>query len=141
MCNWILVLLQIYFGGETISTNARVNHLRSLSHILLFIMILLLFLIIYSYASLDEGGTVMKDAYATGPWSSEYLAKHINKLEILAAFNALRAFANNASNVSIHLMLDNATSVSYINRCGGTHSFKLREVALNIINIYSRPSI
>ena len=98
-------------------------------------------LIIYSDASLDGWGAVMNDAYATGPWSSEYLAKHINKLEILAAFNALRAFAYNASNVSIHFKLDNATSVSYINRCGGTHSFKLREVALNIINIYSRPSI
>ena len=91
-------------------------------------------IVIYSDASLDGWGATMNGACANGPWSSEQSGKHINELELLAAFYALRAFANRASNVTIHVMLDNATSVAYINKCGGTHSAPLRNLALKIIS-------
>ena len=90
-------------------------------------------LIIFSDASLKGWGATMNDCCASGPWTTEHEDKHINELELLAAFNALRTFASNASNVSIHLMLDNATSVAYINKCGGTHSTSLSDLALEII--------
>ena len=90
-------------------------------------------LIIYSDASLLGWGATMNDAYASGPWTSKEADKHINELELLAAFYGLRSFANFSSNVTIHLMLDNATSVAYINRCGGTHSPVLNRIALEII--------
>ena len=70
---------------------------------------------------------------ANGPWSSEERTKHINELELLAAFNGLKSFVPYASNITVHLMMDNATSVSYINRCGGTKSRALNRLAMDII--------
>lgn len=90
-------------------------------------------LTIYSDASLKGWGAAMNEAYASGPWETEHESKHINELELMAAFNALKSFAKHASNVTIHLMLDNATAVAYINKCGGTHSIALRDLALEII--------
>ena len=90
-------------------------------------------LVIYSDASLDGWGAVMNGAYASGPWTLDNVGKHINELEILAAFYALQAFAFRSSNITIHLMLDNASSVAYINKCGGTHSIALNRVAVKII--------
>ena len=90
-------------------------------------------LVIYSDASLDGWGAVMNGAYASGPWTLDQVGKHINELEILAAFYALQAFAFRSSNITIHLMLDNASSVAYINKCGGTHSIALNRVAVKII--------
>ena len=90
-------------------------------------------LVIYSDASLTGWGATLNDSYASGPWSREFCGKHINELELLAAFNGLKSFANFSSNISIHLMLDNATSVAYINKCGGTHSIALNQIALDIV--------
>ena len=60
-----------------------------------------------------------------GPWLTSDLSRHINQLELLAAFHALRSFAARAVNISIHFFLDNSTAVSYINKCGGTRSRRL----------------
>ena len=60
-----------------------------------------------------------------GPWLTSDLSRHINQLELLAAFHALRSFAAGAVNISIHFFLDNSTAVSYINKCGGTRSRRL----------------
>ena len=90
-------------------------------------------LIIYSDASLKGWGATMNGAAASGPWGLDESVRHINELELLAAFYALRSFASFASNVSIHLMLDNATAVAYINKCGGTRSESLRVLALELI--------
>lgn len=48
----------------------------------------------------------------------------------MAAFYALRSFASNGSNITVHMMIDNTTSVAYINRCGGTRSKSLLKLAL-----------
>lgn len=54
-----------------------------------------------------------------GPWSSEEKEWHINVKELFAAFLTLKCFCRNESNVHIRLLLDNSTSVSYINKFGG----------------------
>lgn len=54
------------------------------------------------------------------------LARHINELELLAAFNTLKS-----RNLFVRLMLDNVTAVQYIKRAGGSHSesfFRSRSV-------------
>lgn len=57
----------------------------------------------------------------------------INELELLAAFNGLPSFVNFVSNISIHLLLDNATSVAYINKWGGIHSVVFNEIAFDTV--------
>ena len=47
-----------------------------------------------------------------GPWTKEEKTLHINYLELLAAFFALKAFTSQKSNVSILLRLDNVTAIA-----------------------------
>ena len=90
-------------------------------------------LVIFSDACLTGWGASMQGLEARGPWLPDECLRHINELEMLAAFNALQSFANNARNVCIHLMIDNSTTVAYLNKCGGTKSENLRLLALKVI--------
>ena len=65
-------------------------------------------------------------------WSSEEKERHINELELLGAFNALRAFADSRRNCTIELRLDNTTAVAYVNKEGGTRSASLNSLALEM---------
>lgn len=87
---------------------------------------------IFSDASLTGWGAVFNGSTARGPWSVEDGQRHINELELLAAFFALQSFAATASNISISLQMDNCTAVCYINRGGGTHSRSLSDLATQI---------
>lgn len=62
-------------------------------------------------------------------WSHEERKLHINYLELLAAFFALKSFVKNSSNCNILLRIDNTTAISYINRMGGINNKKLSETA------------
>ena len=57
-----------------------------------------------------------------GPWSAQEKTWHINCLELLAAFVALKTFVKNRTGVSVLLKVDNTTAVAYINNQGGTVS-------------------
>ena len=46
-------------------------------------------------------------------------SSHINYLELLAAFFALKAFCLNCQCCTVQLQLDNSTAVTYINNMGG----------------------
>ena len=67
-----------------------------------------------------------------GLWSPEEATHHINYLELLATFLAIKAFGKAWQNVTILLRLDNVTAVSYINQKGGTVSQLLCQLALTI---------
>jgi hypothetical protein len=56
---------------------------------------------------------------ASGSWSNEERLYHINHLELIAAFIALKIFAKNYSDCQILMRIDNSTAISYINRMGG----------------------
>ena len=90
-------------------------------------------LIIYSDASLSGWGACSDNVTTRGPWSNVDLTKHINNLEIIAAFNALKSFTERASNMAIRLYLDNMSSVCYLNKCGGSRSPSLNSLSLEII--------
>lgn len=91
-------------------------------------------LVICSDATLSGWGAVCWGVTTAGPWESADIPKHINELELVGAFNALRSFANDLRSCSVLLKLDNTTAVSYINQLGGTRSEPLCDLALDISN-------
>jgi len=64
------------------------------------------------------GGTLGKKQTG-GNWSSSEALKHINELELLAAYFTVKAFCQSLSDVHLLLRIDNTTAVCYINHMGG----------------------
>ena len=55
-----------------------------------------------------------------GQWTpDEKASKHINALELKAAYLTLQSFCANMTNTHVRLMLDNITAVAYIREMGG----------------------
>ena len=90
--------------------------------------------VIYSDASRSGWGACCEEATTRGPWTLADQCKHINELELLGAFYALQVFTQHSRGISVHLYLDNSTSVSYINKCGGTRSKVLCDLAADVIS-------
>ena len=90
-------------------------------------------LVIESDASqLGWGARCMKTSTG-GRWSTQEAIHHINYLELLAAFLALKTFASNQLQKGLILLrIDNISAVTYINQKGGTHSTQLSNLALEI---------
>lgn len=74
---------------------------------------------IYTDASRTGWGAVCNNERAHGAWKNCELDHHINFLELLAVFLALKFFASDFSDCSILLRVDNTTAISYVNRMGG----------------------
>ena len=55
--------------------------------------------------------------------------KHINLLELQAAFFGLKSFADHTRGVHIQLQLDNTTAVAYVNNMRGSKSLELDQLA------------
>ena len=86
-------------------------------------------LTIESDASLRGWGAASRDVQTGGPWSPEEKQYHINCLEILAAFLAIKTFMKNRTDTTILILIDNTTAVAYINNLGGTVSPRATEIA------------
>lgn len=91
-------------------------------------------LMIESDASLKGWGASCEGSNTGGPWTFQEKSHHINYLELLAAFLALKSFASRRRVTSILLRLDNVTAIAFINRMGGTHSRLLSDLAVKIWN-------
>ena len=87
---------------------------------------------IESDASLFGWGAFCNGKETGGAWSREEASYHINYLETLAAFFALKCFASHARGKHIQLKLDNTTAVFYINNMGGIRSPVLNSLARDI---------
>ena len=61
-------------------------------------------------------------------------ARHINTLELEAAFFALKSFGDNITGAHIPLLLDNTTAVAYINNMGGSKSLELNCLATEMLD-------
>lgn len=83
---------------------------------------------IFSDASTTGWGVACAEERASGAWSEQERARHINYLEILAAFFGLKVFTKDLRNCQILLRIDNTTAISYINRMGGIQYPHLTEV-------------
>ena len=71
---------------------------------------------------------------ARGPWTDSERKLHINKKELLAAWNALKCFAVSQRRAMAEIFLDNSTAVSYINHGGGTISRGLNKLAIALLS-------
>lgn len=87
---------------------------------------------IFTDASLTGWGAVCGESRTHGFWSSEEKKNHINYLELLAVFHALRCFASHLTNCNILLRVDNSTALSYVNRMGSIRFPHLSSLARKI---------
>ena len=88
---------------------------------------------IESDASNKGWGAVLEGQTRTGGvWTAEEAAHHINYLEFLAAFLAIKAFGKDWRDKAVLLRLDNITAVSHINHKGGTTSPQLCKLAITM---------
>ena len=88
--------------------------------------------IIKSDASTLGWGAVLDSQAIGGRWTVSESSSHINYLELLAAFFALKAFCLNCQRCTVQLQLDNSTTVTYINNMGGTKSLVLNELTIQL---------
>ncbi len=86
-----------------------------------------------SDASLTGWGAVMSGHPARGLWSGRHLTRHINCLEMLAMFRALKHFLPDLRNHHVLVCTDNTAVVSYINHQGGLRSRPLYKLVHQII--------
>ena len=87
---------------------------------------------IFSDASLSGWGATCNTMKENGFWTQAESSCHINYLELLAAFNALKAFANQDNDCQILIRIDNLVAISYINKMGGIKYPHLHDVAHKI---------
>ena len=77
-------------------------------------------LTIVTDASSYGWGGHLGDQTASGVWPDQWKSKHINWLELQAVWLTLKHFQDQVRNQVVEVLSDNSTTVSYINRQGGT---------------------
>ena len=77
-------------------------------------------------------GGYLKPLRTSGMWTRSQLFWHINRKELMAIFLSLKFFLKSHENVHVQITTDNSTTVSYLNRMGGTKSVTLSNLALDI---------
>lgn len=87
---------------------------------------------IFSDASLIAWGAACENHKARGFWKVEERKLHINQLELMAAFMALKCFAADLEECEILLRVDNTTAIAYINKMGGIRFPQLNTLARKI---------
>ena len=78
--------------------------------------------IIISDASTTGWGAICNNTPTGGRWSFEEMKFHINYLELLAIFYALKSFCKDDSNMHIQVRTDSTTAKSYVQNFGGIRS-------------------
>lgn len=87
---------------------------------------------IYTDASRTGWGAYCNGSRVNGAWKESELQFHINYLELISIFLALKCFARDCSNCAILLRVDNTTAISYINRMGGIQFPHLNSLSRDI---------
>ena len=88
--------------------------------------------IITSDASTQGWGSVFMSFTIGGRWNETESKQHINYLELLAAFYALRALCKDDEGIHVGLNMDNTCAIAYINNMGGIRSAVCNELATYI---------
>ena len=89
--------------------------------------------ILFTDASGSGWGAHVNQFQASGVWSPRETILHINALEMLAVCNSLTAFRTQLAGLTVQLMSDNATVVSYLSKQGGTVSMNLYSMAREVL--------
>ncbi|XP_039904084.1 uncharacterized protein LOC120744034 [Simochromis diagramma] len=77
--------------------------------------------------------TILRLLAVRGIWSAAQRQLHINHLELLAVFLALKHFRPVLQGQHVLVRTDNSTVVSYINRQGGTRSLPLLQLSRSLL--------
>lgn len=85
-------------------------------------------MVIESDASKQGWGATSQGVRTGGPWSRKEAQMHINCLEALAAFLAVKCFVSQKRNLTVMLRIDNMSAVTYVNKVGGTVSQNLTSI-------------
>ena len=83
-------------------------------------------------ASKAGWGAVSQGEVIGGRWTSTEALRHINVLELQAAFFALKSLCKTVTNAHIRPQLDNTTAAAYLNKMGGSKSMELNRLAQEI---------
>ena len=93
-------------------------------------------LIIFTDASNEGWGASANDQTINGRWNESEKLLHINELELLAIKHAVSSFLPLFPiTKQLRIMTDNSTSVSYINKQGGTHSPMCNKLTIEVWEI------
>lgn len=87
---------------------------------------------IFTDSSLTGWGAACNGEITRGHWSADESQRHINYLELAAAFLGLQSFCKHSHNINVLLRIDNTTAISYINRMGGVQYPHLNEITRKI---------
>ena len=85
-------------------------------------------------ASSDGWGGHLGDQTASGIWQPQWKSRHINWLKLQAVWLTLQHFLPQIGGTVVEVLSDNMTTVSYINRQGGTQSPSLCRLALDLLD-------
>ena len=88
---------------------------------------------LFTDASGSGWGAHVNQFQASGVWSPREAILHINALEVLAVRNSLTAFRTQLAGLTVQLMSDNASVVSYLSKQGGTVSMNLYSLAREVL--------
>lgn len=89
--------------------------------------------IIQTDASKLGWGAVLNEQKIGSRWSNDEKDNHINCLELLAVYYALKSFKDDLNTVeNVKILTDNTTAVSYINSMGGIKSIECNRIARKI---------
>ena len=83
-------------------------------------------------ALLSGWGAVLGKKTKSGRWAIHEQNNHINALELMAIFLALKAFIAEIKGKHILIMCDNTTAVSYISNMGGIKSTECNKISRDI---------
>ncbi len=84
-------------------------------------------------ASLTGWGAILEGHLSQSLWKDQHLSWHINRLEMLAVFLALKNFLAELRGHHVLVHSDNTSVVSYINHQGGLRSRPLCKLACQIL--------
>ena len=83
-------------------------------------------------ASNQGWGAVSDNLANGGRWTTFESQWHINALEMQAVLLGLESFHEDTNHEDILILSDNSTTIAYINKMGGTHSFRCNKIARKI---------
>lgn len=90
-------------------------------------------ILITTDASLRGWGAICENRTVRGVWTPCQSRLHINYLELLTVFLALKYFLPTVEGHHVLIKTDNTTVVSYINRQGGTRSLPLLTLSRSLL--------
>ena len=96
---------------------------------------------LFTDASSHGWGAQLGSRTLQGTWSPQQASQHINLLEMEAVFLSVTRFLPQLKSRVVRLMCDNAVVVSYINKEGGTKSFRLTRLTIRLLKFCDRKGI